>query len=333
MLRKVIFNICIIFLFTVSSFAQTIKILNSGDKISLRGLSVVDDKVVWVSGSTGKVGRSVDGGNTWKWFTVKGFEKNDFRDIEAFSETTAIIMAVAEPAYILKTIDGGESWKVVYENKTKGMFLDAMEFPNQKSGVAIGDPIKGIFFMTMTNDGGNTWKDVEQKYCPVADSGEACFASSGTNIRMISGGNFCFVSGGTHSNLITGFRRIHLPVIQGKESTGANSIAIKDDYTFIVVGGDFANKDSVNDNCVFTYDGGTRWSHPSISPHGYRSCVEYLSGNSWISCGLNGVDVSTDNGKTWKLISKESFHACRKAKNGKAVFLSGNNGNIGVLVL
>ena len=144
--------------------------------------------------------------------------------------------------------------------------------------------------------------------------------------------SFCFISGGSHSNLITGFRKIELPIVQGKESTGANSIAIKNYNTFIVVGGDFANKDSTRNNCAITNDAGTTWTLPSQSPHGYRSCVEYISGNTWVCCGLNGVDVTTDNGKTWKLVSPESFHACRKAKNGTAVFLSGNNGNIGELI-
>jgi photosystem II stability/assembly factor-like uncharacterized protein len=40
----------------------------------------------------------------------------------------AIIMGVDAPAYILRTVDGGENWQVVFENKTNGMFLDAMEF-------------------------------------------------------------------------------------------------------------------------------------------------------------------------------------------------------------
>jgi photosystem II stability/assembly factor-like uncharacterized protein len=333
MLRKNIFNIICCLLFIAPASAQSVKVLHTGDKISLRGLSVVDDKVVWVSGSTGKVGKSIDGGHTWKWFTVKGFEKNDFRDIEAFSETTAIIVSVGEPAYILKTVDGGKSWKTVYENKTKGMFLDAMDFSDKQTGVVVGDPINEIFFIAQTIDGGNNWTDVDSKYCPVADSGEACFASSGTNIRIINKNNFCFVSGGTHSNLITGFRRINIPIDQGRESAGANSIAFKDFNNYIVVGGDFTAKDSSVKNCAITEDGGLTWKWPTQSPHGYRSCVEYISNNTWVSCGLNGVDISTDNGKTWKLISSESFHACRKAKNGKSVFLSGNNGNIGVLVL
>src|SRR6476619_3421141 len=98
-----------------------VEVLTAGTKVSLRGLSVPNDNVVWVSGSKGTVGRSTNGGRTWKWWTVKGFEKADFRDIEAFDASTAIIMAVGadDPAYLLKTVDGGETWKVVYENRTK----------------------------------------------------------------------------------------------------------------------------------------------------------------------------------------------------------------------
>ena len=132
------------------SFSQTIKILSQGEKTSIRGLSVVSDKLIWVSGSNGMVGESHDGGETWKWLQVKGFEKTDFRDIEAFDATTAVIMGIAEPAYILKTVDAGKKWKVVYENKTKGMFLDAMEFWNEQSGIVIGDPIDKKFFISTT---------------------------------------------------------------------------------------------------------------------------------------------------------------------------------------
>src|SRR5689334_15833398 len=136
-----------------------VELVTSGTKTSLRGLSVVNDNIAWVSGSNGTVGKTTNGGKNWKWFTVKGFEKMDFRDIEAFDAVTAVIIAVAEPAYILKTDDGGESWKVVYENKTKGMFLDAMEFWNEESGIVVGDPLNGKFFIARTFDGGTSWED------------------------------------------------------------------------------------------------------------------------------------------------------------------------------
>lgn len=110
-----------------------------------------------MSGSKGTVGKSLDGGKTWKWMKVKGYNKCDFRDIEAFDENTAIIMAVASPAYILKTINGGKKWKKVYENKTKGMFLDAMDFKDVKNGYMVGDPVEGRFFIAKTNNGGDSW--------------------------------------------------------------------------------------------------------------------------------------------------------------------------------
>ena len=311
------------------SFCQSIKILSQGEKTSIRGLSVVSDKIIWVSGSNGMVGESLDGGETWKWLQVKGFEKTDFRDIEAFDATTAVIMGIADPAYILKTVDAGETWKVVYENKTKGMFLDAMEFWNEQSGIVIGDPIDNKFFIARTFDGGNTWRDIPKQNYPVADSGEACFASSGTNIRALAKNAACFVSGGLRSRLFIKDKRIDIPIIQGKESTGANSVAVKNKKTLIVVGGDFTKPDAAEKNCFITNNGGQTFTAPAIPPHGYRSCVEYLGKNNWICCGLNGVDNSTDNGNTWHLISGESFHVCRKAKDGKSIFFAGVDGKIG----
>lgn len=320
-------------LFTIASYSQTVKILASGTKVSLRGLSVPDDKTVWVSGSGGTVGRSIDGGESWKWMTVKGFEKTDFRDIEAFDGMNALIMGIAEPAYILRTIDGGENWEVVYENKTKGMFLDAMEFWNINSGIVIGDPIDNKIFIARTFDGGITWQNIPDLNKPVADSGEACFASSGTNIRKLTNAEAVFITGGLKSRLFIRDKKIDLPIIQGKESTGANSIAVKNSKTMIVVGGDFTTKDSTTQNCVLTNDGGKTFTAPATPPHGYRSCVEYLQKKKWISCGLNGIDISTDDGKNWNWISKEGFHACAKAKKGKAVYFAGGGGRVAKLIL
>lgn len=313
--------------------AQTVQVLVNDKKASLRGLSVVSDKIIWVSGSQGTVGRSIDGGNTFTWMTVKGFEKTDFRDIEAFSATTAIIMGIATPAYILKTTDGGNNWKVVFENNNKDMFLDAMEFWNERSGIVIGDPVNDKIFIARTFDGGDTWTNIPTQNYPVADSGEACFASSGTNIRALNKKEAVFITGGLRSRMFIRDKKIDMPILQGKQTTGANSVAVKTvkkKTTLIVVGGDFTTKDSTSKNCVITNDGGQSFTTPAVAPHGYRSCVEYLKGDNWISCGLNGIDYSTDNGNTWTWISQEGFHVCKKAKKGKAVFFAGA-GKIGRL--
>jgi photosystem II stability/assembly factor-like uncharacterized protein len=306
-----------------------IELLADGLHSGLRGLSVVSDKIVWVSGSSGAVGRSLDGGVTWQWITVPGYEKRDFRDIEAFDAKTAVIMAIAGPADILKTSDGGKTWKNVYDNDEPGMFLDAMEFWNHDSGIVIGDPLKGRFFVARSFDGGNTWHEIPFIELPQADSGEACFAASGTCVRPLDRGQACFVSGGLRSRLFIRDKRIDLPLVQGKESTGANSVAIQDNKTtnggrqLVVVGGDFARDTAREKNCAITRDGGNTWISPPEPPHGYRSCVEYIGKDQLLSCGTSGVDISTDGGMHWQLISPEGFHVCRMAKKGKAVFLAG----------
>jgi hypothetical protein len=315
-----------------SGTAQTVQLLTSGIKTGLRGLSVVDDNTVWVSGSNGTVGRSLDGGITWKWMMVKGFEQTDFRDIEAFDKTTAVIMGIASPAYILRTIDGGDSWQLVFENKHKDMFLDAMEFWNGQSGIVIGDPINNHFFIARTFDGGQTWQGIPEKMSPLADSGEACFASSGTNIRKLTKAEAIFVTGGRVSNVHLRNKKINLPLLQGMQTTGANSIAIKNKKTWMVVGGDFTTKDSSIKNAAMSFDAGNTWKYPLIRPSGYRSCVEFLKKKQWITCGLNGVDLSNDDGHTFTNISKEGFHVVRKAKKGKAVLFAGAGGRIGKLV-
>jgi hypothetical protein len=339
-MKKLLPLLAVLLFFNVTAQKKvypTLSVLTKGTKTHIRGLSVVNDNVVWVSGSNGTVGRSTTGGKDWRWIVVKGFEKTDFRDIEAFDAKTAVIMGVGEPAYILKTVDGGDSWKVVYENMNKGMFLDAMEFWNEDAGIVIGDPINNKFFVARTFDGGATWMEVPEANRPVADSGEACFAASGTNVRALDRDEAVFVSGGKRSSVFIRDKKITLPIVQGTETTGANSITVWNRHRknggdhLVVVGGDF-NSDSASKNiCVFSTDRGKTWKTSKVPPAGYRSCVEFLDKNQLVTCGLTGIDYSFDGARTWKQISKEGFHVVRIAKLGSTVYLAGSNGKIGKL--
>lgn len=317
--------------------AQQLIVLDSSKKISIRGLSVVNKKISWISGNKGTVGRSIDGGNKWEYFTVKGFEDRDFRDIEAFDKDNAVIIAVAEPAIILRTSDGGKSWSTTYNNPSKGMFLDALEFWNEQSGIVLGDPIDGKFFIARSFDGGRSWQEVPQANLPVADSGEACFAASGTNIRAMDLDEACFVTGGRRSRLFWKGNPIEIPIIQGKETTGANSIAVLDwkkrkgGKSLFIAGGDFAS-DTVSDkNSVYTNDGGKTWLTPEVPPFGYKSCVEFIDKKRLVACGTSGIDISSDGGRTWKNISRLSFHVVRKAKKGDVIMLAGAGGKIAMI--
>lgn len=316
-----------------------LEILTSGTPSGLRGLSVVNDNIVWVSGSKGTVGKSLNAGKNWKWMTVKGFENTEFRDIEAFDANNAVIMGIGSPAYILKTNDGGDTWKIVLEDRRPEMFLDAMDFCNFQKGMVIGDPINGHPYIAVTNNSGNTWEELKpEDHGLKVDSGEAFFAASGSNLRYFCNGDYLIVSGGKKSRLLREKSSYSLPLMQGKESTGANAIDIYDrgmpdkpGKRMVIVGGDFMADSIANGNCVYSTDGGKSWKQSNTPPHGYRSGVEFIGPKDLIACGLNGVDYSRDGGKNWNKISSQGFHVVKIARIGSSIFLAGNKGTVGRL--
>ena len=324
-----------------------IKILTEKKGVSIRGMSVPSEKVIWASGSKGSVVKSVNGGESFEWMQVKGYETRDFRAIHAWNNKEAIIAAVAAPAVILKTKDGGVTWNKVYENADTAMFLDAINFKDENNGSVVGDPINNIIFLLNTTDKGEHWQQAAPNYFKSElKQGEAFFASSNSNISSKGNDEF-LISGGMASRLwINGVAR-DLDILQGGTSTGANSIAISPNGNkLIIVGGDFAKfkeseKNIAGFNVFLTPN--TDQKHKSIriqkwaqrknlgNPNGYKSGVTFLTNQLLVTCGTSGVDISKNSGKNWDLISTESFHVVKKQPNRKAVFLAGSGGRIGYM--
>jgi hypothetical protein len=315
--------------------AQQINILFSGKSVSLRGLSAVSDRIIWVSGSGGSVGLSTNGGNHWTWIRVPGYETTDFRDIEGFSSKEAVVLGITKPAVILKTTDGGKSWLTVFEDSSKSVFLDAMDFSGDQ-GAVIGDPTQGYPFFAVTKDRGRTWIRKDPPGFEKMEKGESFFAASGSNIRKTGPDQWVLVSGGTISCLYVSEERqvpkYRYPLLlkNGKESAGANSIALhpSDPNQAFIVGGDFlTHTDSFQNSLLITIHPFSQIP-PLVPPHGYRSAVAYIDDRKMVCCGISGVDISSDGGLHWQAISGESFHVCGKSKKGNAVFLAGVNGRI-----
>ena len=322
--------------------AQELRILERGRKTSIRGLSVVSEKVVWASGSNGMVARTVDGGLQFDWIQVPGYEKRDFRDVEALDAETAIIMAIDTPAVILKTRDGGKTWSIVLEDNRPGMFLDAMSFRG-RSGVVVGDPVMGRAFLAKTSNAGDTWQVLDG---PALVEGEAFFASSGSNVGFVKTAGassdrhdlreweMALVSGGMQSRFFTKNTSFLLPMRSGRSSSGANGLAVHPDgQSGIIFGGDFASpKERDSSMLLFEFKKDKlTFNTPVIPPAGYKSHVVYLNDQELFSCGTSGIDFSEDGGKTWKHISDSPFHVMGLTPGDGKVWLAGPGGSIAII--
>lgn len=305
---------------------------------SFRGLSVVDNDVAWVSGSKGYVGGSTDGGNTWAFKQVKGFEKSDFRTLYAFDADKAIIANAGSPAYILYTTDAGANWTPVYKNEDSAAFFDGIDFWNNKEGIIYGDPINGSMLLLYTKDGGKTWEPRKADECPALREGEASFAASGTNIRC-SGKNIVMIAtGGTISRIWKSadkgktWQYLNTPILQGQSSTGIFSFLFKNNKRGVIVGGDYKDDRLSTDNVFYTTDGGTTWLRPTTPTRGYRECVNYIDKHTLLATGPSGTDISYNDGETWQPLNDEKqYHVVKKSRKGNTVIMAGAKGKIAVL--
>lgn len=331
MMRILLLLFCLSMAAPVRCQSFQIELLKTGVDASLRVLSVVTEDVIWASGTKGTVVKSIDGGKTWMANTVQGMEQADFRTLYAFDERHAIIANVGSPGKILKTEDGGISWRVVYTNTHPDIFIDGVDFWNDREGIVYGDPIDGRMFMLMTTDGGNSWYPRES--APRLEPGEASFAASGTGIRCMGEASLLACTGGSVSRLWYSKNKgdtwsfYRPPVIQGKSSTGIFSVAANGRW--VVVGGDFQNESGRTDHNLYSDDEGKTWQVPTVTVRGYRECVEALGQGVWIAVGPTGMDLSTDNGITWSGFSDiKGLHVIRKSRKGTGVFAAGSQGAI-----
>ncbi len=301
---------------------------------SFRGLSVVNQKIVWASGTGGTVIKSTDGGKTWNVMIVPGAEKLDFRDIEAFDTKTAYVLSIGNGAdsRIHKTADGGKNWKEQFRNANEKAFFDAIACWDEKNCIAMSDPVDGHYVLIHTTDG-ETWQTIVSNELPAAKDGEAAFAASGTCLYINpASGEVFLVSGGADARVFKSADRgkswtpAATPIVKGTPGSGIFSIAFRNKLHGTIVGGNYEKPDDSKNNLAFTRDGGKTW-YEGEGLTGYRSAVTYIDDKTIIAVGTNGTDISTDRGATWKKIGSEDLNAVA-AKGMDAVWAVGPKGGV-----
>lgn len=327
---KISVLLLIIFL-SVSIASAQWQIQTVDTKASLRGLSVVSEKIIWASGTGGTFLKTVDGGKSWTVGKVPDAEKLDFRDVEAFDANTAYLLSIGdgESSRIYKTSDGGATWKLQFKNTNPKAFFDALAFWDETHGIAMSDPVDGKYVLLETSDGEN-WKPADTDKMANAKDGEAAFAASGTCILTQGKNNVFLVSGGNDARVFRSVNRglswfvADTPFTKGTAGSGIFSIAMYDAKRGVIVGGNYEKPNDITNNLAFTSDGGKTWNLAK-GLNGYRSGVVYIDKKIILAVGASGSDLSTDGGKIWTNLDKENYNAVA-ARGKKAVWAVGANG-------
>jgi photosystem II stability/assembly factor-like uncharacterized protein len=296
---------------TSPAFAQSWHPEPSGTSAELRGLSVVDSKVAWASGTHGTVLRTVDGAH-WQAMRVPDADAIDLRDIQGFDAEHAVAMGAGAGAAsrVYRTEDGGATWRLAATNAVAEGFWDAMAFWDRDHGILFGDPVKGRFQVYLTDDGGAHWREVQAGGLEAIEH-EGAFAASGTCLSVAGSGDAWIATGGGF-----GARVFHssdrgatwhastLPIPAGAPAKGVFSVAFVDAKQGVAVGGDYQNPHLAGVNGARTEDGGASWTPASIQPAGYMSVVAAVPGapRSYVAAGLAGSGVSRDGGRTWTVL-------------------------------
>jgi photosystem II stability/assembly factor-like uncharacterized protein len=135
---------------------------------------VLDHRVVIHAG--GRVGgpatllRSLDGGDHWKVIDMTPHTAM-ILDVKFFDAMNGIVFGASDSdvqkshARILRTQDGGVTWKIVYESKRPYELTWKGSFPDAKIGYATiqsydPDPTNGQRYVVKTTDGGRSWKEL-----------------------------------------------------------------------------------------------------------------------------------------------------------------------------
>ena len=287
---------------------------------------------------------TVNGGETWTAVGPGNSAEMDFRDVHAWDDSTAVIMAAGDPDQVFRTEDGGKTWTSVFEHSDKNAFLDGIAFDKDGvNGWMMGDPLDGHLTLAKTSDSGKTWTLLSKDVAPKLNEGVAGFAASGTNLAVLPNGKIIVGLGG--AGCPNGKAQVTASLdgktwtttstpIQSGEAAGIFSIAAVDDtgQRLVAVGGDYLQADGKSNNCLFSQDGGSNWTLiTEATPSGYRSVVAtaLIDGKTVvIAAGPNGTDRSDDYGKTWQRVSETGFHTLSFVPGSDIGWAAGSDGRI-----
>lgn len=300
------------------------------EKISFRAIAIQHD-TLWFAGSNGKFGW-VNFNSNEKKISVNQYSNAELRSAY-FYNNELYVLNIGNPAKLVGVSNLGLQ-KLYYSEENEKVFYDSMVIGPDGFGIAIGDPTATCLSILLTTNGGKEWNKIMCSNLPETVEGEAAFAASNTNVKLI-GQTIYIVSGGKKSRLFKSVDKgktwhiFNTPIVQGKQMTGVFSMDFYNEKIGVLVGGNYEEQQNNECNKAITFDGGITWKLiANKEAFGYASCVQFVpgkKGKELFVCGTSGVYYSKNFGATWKKILDDNDYYTLRIKDSKTLFLAGKN--------
>jgi photosystem II stability/assembly factor-like uncharacterized protein len=262
---------------------------------------------------------TTDGGKHWQAHVVPGAENLQFRDVQGVSREVAYLLSsgTGPDARIYKTEDGGNTWKLIFQNQDRSKFYDCFAFWTPTRGLVMVDSVNGRFPVRRTTDG-QTWKDISSNL-PPALPGEAAFAASGTCVATQGQSRAWIGTGGASQARVLAttnggntWQAYNTPIIQGTSTSGVTSVDFRDALHGILGGGEILKPGDFSNNAARSSDGGKTWQLTTPTP--FPGAVYGLSyatnasrrepsnSHTVVATGPSGAAWTADEGDSWTLL-------------------------------
>lgn len=236
------------------------------------GVSMPTDRIIWATGSNGKVIRSDDAGQKWAAQLAPTVE--NLQGIAAWSANQAV--GVGGNGVVIRTDDSGKTWQEVPVPKSDvANKLLSVRAYDKGVAWAVGE----LGAVLKTRDFGASW----ERALPEKDQ---------------AWNDICFV--GSHGVLVGEFGQVMKTDDGGTTWQAAKSgvqsslmsVYLRDESNGVAVG--------LSGVILVTHDGGQQWSTVERQTREHLNNVIW-DGEQWLAVGDKGVIVSGDrDGRVWK---------------------------------
>ena len=289
----------------------------SGTTALLQAVSVVNERVVWVSGHRGTWARTLDGGATWETGRVAGADTLQFRDVHAASADTAWLMSAGtgSSSRIYRTVNGGRAWEQQHVAAEPQAFYDCMDLAAGGVGGVFGDATEGQLYLLGTTDGVR-WTRIPPARLPAALPGEGSFAASGHCFMAMAPRHAWAGMGNTSATRVlmtrdrgAAWEAVTTPIVSG-EGNGITTVAFRDTLHGVVMGGTIGAPDAFSDNVARTSDGGRTWTLGARPPFGgaiYGGVYVPGAGGTLVAVAPKGMILSADDARSWERLDTLAY--------------------------